>query len=153
MSTSSTSRRFPLGLLCAALALSGCISSTEGELDTFAGEWCTLQGLGSDNLPRSGVAYVGATLLVEGNRVLGTGSTSRPGSDTIYPARFRGDVTGDQAVIEVSDLEDEAEVPGPQFTMSMRIMGVRDLEGTMAGDPDFVGALQLVRLGPRCFSD
>jgi len=83
--------------------------------------------------------------------VLGTGSTSRPGSDTIYPARFRGDITADQAVIEVSDLEDQPEVPGPQFTMVMTLVGSRDMVGTMAGDPDFVGAITLVRLGPRCF--
>ena len=150
MNTSSALRRFLLPAL--ALSLAGCgLSTTEGELDTFAGEWCTLRGLGSDNYPAPGVAYVGATLLVEGSRVLGTGSTSRPGSDAIFPARFRGDVTGSEAVIVVSDLEAEPDVPGPQFTMVMRITSVRDMEGTMAGDPDFVGALQLVRLGPRCF--
>ena len=150
MITSSALRRFLLPAL--AVSLAGCgLSTTEGELDTFAGEWCTLRGLGSDNYPAPGVAYVGATLLVEGNRVLGTGSTSRPGSDHIFPARFRGDISDGQAVISVSDLEAEPDLPGPRFTMVMRITGVRDMEGTMAGDPDFVGALTLVRLGPRCF--
>ncbi|HSG08783.1 MAG TPA: hypothetical protein VLA36_10530 [Longimicrobiales bacterium] len=151
MTTLTTVRRFLLSILAMAGTLSGCLSSTEGELDTFAGEWCTLRGLGSDNLPASGVAYVGATLLEEGGRVLGTGSTSRPGSDEVFPARFRGDITGGQAVIEVSDIEVEPDVPGPHFTMVMRVTGVRDMEGTMAGDPDFVGPIRLVRLGPRCF--
>jgi hypothetical protein len=122
-------------------------------LDTFGGEWCTLRGLGSDNLPVPGVAYVGGTFLEDGTRVVGTGSTSRPGSDAIFPARFRGDITGGQAVIEVSDIEDEPDVPGPRFTMVMRVTGVRDMEGTMAGDPDFVGPIQMVRLGPRCFAE
>ena len=152
MTTSSAPRIFLL--LALAVGLAGCgLSTTEGELDTFAGEWCTLRGLGSDNYPAPGVAYVGATLLVEGNRVLGTGSTSRPGSDHIFPARFRGDISDGQAVISVSDLEAEPDLPGPRFTMVMRITGVRDMEGTMAGDPDFVGALTLVRLGPRCFAE
>jgi hypothetical protein len=134
------------------MAMAGCgFTTTEGELDTFAGEWCTLRGLGSDNLPSPDVAYVGATLIVDGNQVVGVGSTSRPGSDVVYPARYRGTVTGGQAVIEVGDLEAEPDVPGPQFTMVMRVVGTRDMEGTMAGDPDFVGSLQLVRLGPRCF--
>jgi hypothetical protein len=151
MTTPSALRRFLLPTLALVVTASGCISSTEGQLSTFAGEWCTLRGLGSDDLPVPGVAYVGATMVVQGARVLGTGSTSRPGSDTIYPARFRGDITADQAVIEVSDLEDQPEVPGPQFTMVMNLVGSRDMVGTMAGDPDFVGAITLVRLGPRCF--
>jgi len=151
MIASTRLRLLPVLGLC--LVAAGCLSTTEGELDTFAGEWCTLRGLGSDNLPLPGVAYVGATLVVDGTRVLGTGSTSRPGSDTIFPGRFLGDVAGGEAVIEVTDLLDQPDAPGPRFTMVMRGTGPRDMEGTMAGDPDFVGPLTLVRLGPRCFAE
>lgn len=151
MITPSALRRFLLPSFALVVTAYGCISSTEGQLSTFAGEWCALRGLGSDNLPVPGVPYVGATMVVQGSRVLGTGSTSRPGSDTIYPARFRGDITADEAVIEVSDLEDQPAVPGPQFTMTMTLVGSRDMVGTMAGDPDFDGPITLVRLGPRCF--
>lgn len=154
MTTSLPSRRFLPLVLVVGLATAGCgFTTTEGELDTFAGEWCTLRGLGSDNLPVPGVAYVGVTLVVDGNQVVGVGSTSRPGAEAVQPARFAGTITGGQATIGVTDLEAEPEVPGPQFTMVMRLVGVRDMEGTMAGDPDFVGSLKLVRLGPRCFPD
>lgn len=150
MTTSARTRPFLLSLLVAASA-TACSSTTEGVLDTFAGEWCTLRGLGSDGFPRSGVAYVGMTLLEEGNRVLGSGSTSRPGDSTIYPARFRGDLAGGLATITVSDLEDGTPAPGPLFSMQLRIEGSRDLVGSMSGDADFTGAITLVRLGPRCF--
>jgi hypothetical protein len=152
--TSGASRRFPLLVLAATLiTLSGCVSSTEGVLDTFAGEWCTLRGLGTNSMPVPGIAYVGMTLLEEGGVVYGSGSTSRPGSDVIYPARFRGDVTGGQAVITVSDLADAPTVPGPHFVLQLRGDGPRDMVGTMSGDPDFTGPITLVRLGPRCFKE
>ena len=139
-------------ILGTALALSGCISNTSGELDTFAGDWCTLRALGSDGLPVPGVAYVGMTLFEQtGLEVVGSGSTSRPDSDTIFASRFFGTISGDVAEITVTDLDELTETPGPQFAMSLRGDGPRDLVGTMAGDEDFTGPIHLVRLGPRCF--
>ena len=134
-----------------AVAATSCSTATEGELDTFAGEWCLLRGLGSDGLPRPDIGYIGATLIVEGARVLGSGSTSRPGDPTIFASRFSGDIASGAATITVQDLEDDAETPGPQFVMQLRTEGPRDLVGTMAGDDDFSGSVNLVRLGPRCF--
>lgn len=134
------------------LAASGCISNTSGELDTFAGEWCTLRGLGADALPVPGVAYVGMTLFEQtGMEVTGSGSTSRPASDTLFPARYFGVISGGVAEITVTDLDELTENPGPQFVMALRGDGARDLVGTMSGDPDFNGPIHLVRLGPRCF--
>jgi len=139
-------------LVGTALAAAGCISNTSGELDTFAGEWCTLRALGSDGFPVAGVPYVGMTLFEQtGLEVVGTGSTSRPDSDTIFASRFFGTITGDVAEITVTDLDELTETPGPQFVMTLRGEGSRDLVGTMAGDEDFVGPIHLVRLGPRCF--
>lgn len=152
MSTSSdpgTFRAACFGL--ALLAAAGCNSPTEGVLDTFAGEWCTMRGLGTGSTPLRGVAYVGMTLFEEDNHVVGTGATSRPGSDTIFASRFRGDITAGEAVISVTDLDDESDITGPQFTLRLTGQGPRDIVGTMLGDPDFEGPITLVRLGPRCF--
>lgn len=138
--------------LAAAVAAAGCVSNTSGELETFAGEWCTLRGLGSNNYPAPGVPYVGMTLFeASGLEVVGTGSTSRPGSDSIFASRFFGTIIGEVAEITVTDLDELSENPGPQFVMSLTGDGPRDLIGTMAGDEDFVGPIHLVRLGPRCF--
>lgn len=141
-----------MGALGAALLTTACgITSTEGELLTYAGEWCTLRGLSDGGFPAPGVSYVGMVVITESSRILGTGSTSRPDDETIHPARYRGDIVGERAVITVEDLEDDTETPGPRFTLELRIEGSRDLVGTMSGDPDFTGPIHLVRLGPRCF--
>ena len=152
-STSGGLRRFPPFALAGLITLSGCVSSTEGVLDTFAGDWCTLESLGTDGFPVPGIAYVGMSLLEENGVVYGSGSTSRPGSSIIHPARFRGEVTGGEALITASDPDETTERPGPRFTLRLRGTGPRDMSGTMSGDPDFAGPITLVRLGPRCFKD
>jgi len=152
MSTSSAPGTFRTALVgLALLAAAGCNSPTEGVLDTFSGEWCTLRGLGTSSFPLDGIAYVGMTLVEDNSRVLGTGSTSRPGSDSIFASRFVGDIIAGEAVISVTDLDDQAELEGPQFTLRLTGDGPRDMVGTMSGDPDFTGPIALVRLGPRCF--
>jgi hypothetical protein len=88
---------------------------------------------------------------LDGGRLLGPGTTSRPSSDSIFPARFRGDIVNGRGIIEVSDFDEATETPGPTFSMDLGIEGPRDLVGTMEGDPDFTGSITLVRLGPRCF--
>lgn len=148
----SFASRYALVALTSVLACS-CTSNTSGELSTFAGEWCTLRGLGDDNLPVPGVAYVAMVSVEQGTRVLGTGSSSPPDSDSIYAARFRGDIVNGRALIEVSDLDDLTESPGPTFMLDLEIDGPRDLVGTMSGDSGFNGAVNLVRLGPRCFEE
>lgn len=151
MSTKSTAKAFLGVTLGLALSTAGCSSTTEGVLDTFAGEWCTFRGLASSGFPVPGVAYVGMVVIEDGSRVVGSGSTSRPGDETIYSSRFAGDIIGGRATLSVTDLEDEVELPGPRFIMELRGDGPRDLVGTMSGDPDFTGEIRLVRLGPRCF--
>lgn len=149
-------RRGPSALALLTLAgLAACDTATSGELDTFAGEWCTLRGLGTDDFPLPGVAYVAMTLFVQADgRLLGTGSTSPPDTETIFPARYRGDILSDgDGLIQVSDLEEETEDPGPVFSMQLTREGVRDLVGTVTGDPAFAGPIHLVRLGPRCFAE
>jgi hypothetical protein len=134
------------------LGLGGCVTGTEeGQLMTFAGEWCTLRGLGTASLPLNGIPYVGMVAFQEGLGVLGSGSVSRPGDDEIIPMRYTGTVEGNRAVIQAREL-DPGEVQGPQFVMELALDGVRDLIGTMHGDPDFSGPIHLVRLGPRCFT-
>lgn len=152
MFTRSSTRTFLGVCLGFTLGALGCTSLTEGELSTFAGEWCTLRGLGPSGFPAPGVSYVGMVLVEDGTRVLGTGSTSRPDDETLYSSRYSGDVVGDVATVTVTDLEDDLELPGPRFTLELRIEGSRDLVGTMSGDPDFTGPITLVRLGPRCFT-
>lgn len=151
MSTPRTARTF-LALALAAAALPGCSLTTEGELSTYAGEWCLLQGLGSNGLPRTADPHIGMTLVQEGGLVVGTGSTKWPGSDVIHMSRFQGTVEGDKAVVQVSDLDPAtAQVPGPIFTLELRIEGSRDLRGVASGDPRLAGTYAFVRLGPRCF--
>lgn len=150
MSTSSAVRVLLAGSLALA-ALAGCSVSTEGELMTFAGEWCTLRGLASSGYPSTGDRYVGMILLQEGDVLLGSGSTKRKGSDVIFPARFRGSFIGDRAVVAVSDLDPLTDAKGPVFTLNLRLAGSRDLEGTISGDAGLDGPIALVRLGPRCF--
>lgn len=142
-------------LMGATLAVAACDTPTSGELDTFAGEWCTLRGLGTDDLPIAGVGYIAMTLIMDaGGRLLGSGATSPPSTDSIYAARYRGDLLSDgRGRIEVSDLDEETETPGPVFTMELTRDGVRDLVGTATGDARFAGPVHLVRLGPRCFAD
>jgi hypothetical protein len=150
MSTSYTAR--VLLLVSLALApLSGCSFTTGGELQTYAGEWCTLRGLGSSGLPRTSDRYVGLTLFNEGGVLTGYGSTKLPGSDILFQSRFRGSIVGDHAVLNVTDLDPLAEAKGPVFTLELRLDGARDLQGTITGDMGMTGALTLVRLGPRCF--
>jgi hypothetical protein len=143
-----------LTLLAGALlfALVSCVTGTEeGQLMTFAGEWCTLQGLGSGSMPLNNIPYVGMVAFQEGSGVLGSGSVSRPRDEEIIPMRYAGTIQGMTATIQATVLEPGA-AQGPQFVMELTLDGVRDLVGTMRGDPDFTGPLHLVRLGPRCFS-
>jgi len=151
MSTSSVVRVL-LARSAALAALAGCSLSTEGELRTFAGEWCTLHGLSSASQPITADRYVSMVLIEEGGLLLGSGSTKRKQSDVIFPTRFRGSSTGDRAVVEASDLDPEAEAKGPAVTLELRLSGSRDLEGTVSGDAGLDGPITLVRLGPRCFS-
>jgi hypothetical protein len=58
-----------------------------------------------------------------------------------------------RALIEVTDLDELTDAPGPTFALDLATEGPRDLIGTMSGDPDFTGPINLVRLGPRCFAD
>ena len=150
MSTSSSAKVLLVVSLVPA-ALAGCSLTTEGELQTYAGEWCTLRGLGSSGLPRTADRYVGMTLFTDRDGLTGYGATKWPGSDILYQSRYTGTVVGDHAVVEVGDLDPQAEVKGPVFTLELRIAGVRDLEGTITGDGTMAGAITLVRLGPRCF--
>jgi len=141
-------------LLAGSLALAataGCSLSTEGELSTFAGEWCTLHGLASSGYPATADRYVSMVLVEEGATVLGSGSSKRRKADVVYPARYKGARTGDQAVITASDLDPLTETEGPVFTLTLRLKGPRDLEGTISGDAGLDGPITLVRLGPRCF--
>lgn len=150
MTTFSTARVLLLASLALA-SLSGCSLTTEGELRTYAGEWCTLRGLGSSGFPRTADRYVGMTLIDEAGVLTGYGSSKTPGSDTLFQSRFRGNIVGDQAVLSVTDLDPLAEAKGPVYTLALRIVGDRDLEGAISGDPAMAGAITLVRLGPRCF--
>lgn len=151
MSTFRPIRAFLAGALALA-AVSGCSLSTEGELSTYAGEWCLLRGLGSGGLPRLADRHISMTLFHEGSVVSGSGSTKWPGSDVIYLSRFQGSVQGDRAVLQVHDLDPNLnETPGPSFTLELRIEGSRDLSGVVTGDPAFAGTYTFVRLGPRCF--
>jgi hypothetical protein len=143
-------RRLLAGSLALAAA-TACSLSTEGELNTFAGEWCTLRGLASGGYPQTAQRYVSMVLVEEGSTILGSGSSKRRNSDVVYPARYSGTRTGDKAVISASDLDPLAEAKGPAFTLTLRIEGVRDLEGTISGDAGLDGPITLVRLGPRCF--
>lgn len=140
--------------LVAAAGLAACDITSSGELDTYAGEWCTLGGIGSDDLPVPGIPYISATLLVEtNNRIVGSGATSRPTSDTLFPARFAGDILSDRAILLVTDLDPDTEEQGPVFTLEIMRDGDRDLQGTMYGDVGFEGSIRLVRIGPRCFAE
>ncbi len=150
MSTPSSARVLLLASLALA-SLTGCSFTTSGELESYAGEWCTLRGLGSSGLPRTSDRYVGLRLFEEGGVLNGTGSTKRPGSDVIFQSRFYGAIDGDRGVLEVTDLDPAAEVKGPSFTLVLRIAGPRDLQGTISGEAGMSGAITLVRLGPRCF--
>ena len=150
MSTPSTARVLLLASLALA-SLSGCSFTTEGELQTYAGEWCTLRGLGSSGFPRTSDRHVGLRLFDEAGILTGTGSTKLPGSDVIFQSRLRGSIVGDHAVLSVTDLDPLAEVKGPVFTLELRLAGDRDMEGIITGDAGMAGAITLVRLGPRCF--
>ncbi|NJD20395.1 MAG: hypothetical protein FIA95_14085 [Gemmatimonadetes bacterium] len=150
MSTSSTARVLLLAALAPAL-LSGCSFTTSGELQSYAGEWCTLRGVGSSGLPRTADRYVGLRLFDEGGVLTGTGTTKRPGSDVLHQSRFLGSKEEERAVLEVTDLDPEATDKGPVFTLVLRVAGDRDLEGTISGEAGMSGPITLVRLGPRCF--
>lgn len=150
---SKTLSRWGAWLVVGGFALSGagCVTGTEeGQLMTFAGEWCTLRGLGAESLPRAGVPYVALVAFQEGGGILGSGSISRPGDDEIVAMRYTGTIQGNTATIQATELEPGEEL-SVQFSMEMQLDGVRDMVGTMQGDPDFNGPLHLVRLGPRCF--
>lgn len=149
-SACSTPRRswhFPA--LVALLAGTACVSATEGQLSGVAGEWCTLRGLASSGFPPVSKAYAGMILLQEGGQLFGTGSSKRAGEETLWETRFSGDLTGDVVTLVGADLTDTLSVPGPAFTLRLRVDGVRDLVGTASGDLE--GPITLVRLGPRCF--
>ena len=150
MSTPTTARVLLLASLALA-SLPGCSFTTEGELQTYAGEWCTLLGLGSAGFPRTSDRYVGLRLFDEGGVLNGSGSTKLPGSDVIFQSRFRGSIVGDHAVLSVTDLDPLAEAKGPVFTLELRLDGVRDMQGIISGHPGMAGPITLVRLGPRCF--
>ena len=150
MSTPSSARVLLLASLALA-SLSGCSLGTEGELRTYAGEWCMLRGLGSSGFPRTADRYVSMTLFDEGGVLTGYGASKTPGSDTLFQSRYRGSIVGDHAALSVTDLDPLAEAKGPVFTLELRIVGDRDLEGTISGDAGMAGAITLVRLGPRCF--
>lgn len=150
MSTSPAARVLLLASVALA-SLAGCSFSTEGQLQTYAGEWCTLRGLGSKGLPRTSARYVGLTLFDDGDALVGTGSTKRPDSDVIHASRFAGSKQEGQAVLEVTDLDPEAADKGPVFTLVVHLVGERDMEGTITGEPGMAGPITLVRLGPRCF--
>lgn len=136
----------------AVASLSGCISSlTDSEVRDLGGEWCTFRSLGSDGLPLPSVSFVGMTLIREGSTVLGSGTTKRAADTVIWYSRYRGDVTGDQVVMQVSDLDAGLEEPGPAFTMDLQLEGNGDLLGTASGDTGFNGPIRLVRLSARCF--
>lgn len=151
MSTFRPIRTFLAGAVALA-AVSGCSLSTEGELSTYAGEWCILRGLGSGGLPRVADPHISMTLFQESSVVSGSGSTKWPGSDVLYMSRFQGTIEGDKAVLQVFDLDsDLTEGPGPVFMLELRIEGTRDLAGVASGDAAFAGTYSFVRLGPRCF--
>jgi hypothetical protein len=140
--------------LAGTLVLASCVSGvTDNQLDTVAGEWCTLRGLASSNAPVTGIPFVGMVIFSESGQVFGQGSVSRPDDEAVIPSRYEGTVTGRSTEILRTDLQEEEE-PGPVFTLSLTLdEGGRDLVGTMSGDPEFEGAIHLVRLGPRCFAD
>jgi len=158
MSRASALRPLPaisLAAVLSALAMasvSGCFTSlTDSELRDLGGEWCTFHSLGSDGLPLRSVSFVGMTLIREGSTVLGSGTTKRVADTVIWYSRYRGDVTGDQVVMQVSDLDAGLEEPGPAFIMDLQLEGNGDLLGTASGDPGFNGPIRLVRLSARCF--
>jgi hypothetical protein len=139
--------------ILAGIQLSGCGSLTsQGEQTGFTGEWCTYRSLGGDGLPLTAVSFIGMTLLREGDRVLGTGTTKRAGDTIIWASRYRGEVVGSRLVMEVSDIPGGGqEEAGPHFTLLLEAEGRQDLVGTTSGDPGFDGSIRLVRLSVRCF--
>ena len=141
-------------MLGAAL-LSGCGPLTsEGASTGLSGEWCTYRTLGANGLPIQELPFIGMTLVREGNRVLGTGTTKRVGDTIVWPSRYRGDVTGDRVVIDVSYLEgSEPEGPGPLFTLDLKGEGSQELAGTAFGDSGFDGPVRLVRVSALCFRE
>lgn len=149
---SSYVARLVVGLLSGTL-LVGCSGDvTDPSLTSVVGEWCTLRGLGANNLPAPGVSFMGVVLLQEGMALFGTGSVSRPDDDEIIPSRYSGSLSAGTVMLDRTDLEAGRPAPGPVFTLSLQLDG-RDLVGTASGDPDFTGPVHLVRLGPRCFID
>jgi len=120
----------------------------------LSGEWCTYRTLGANGLPIQELPFIGMTLVREGNRVLGTGTTKRAGDTVVWPSRYRGDVTADRVVIDVSYLEGSGlEGPGPLFTLDLRGEGSHELVGTAQGDEGLNGPVRMVRVSALCFRD
>ncbi len=144
-----------LGVLAALTAalFSGCGSLTYGdEVVGFSGEWCTYRSLGADGYPLPAVPFVGMTLVREGDRWLGTGTTKRAGDTIVWPSRYRGDALGSRLVLEVSELgTGEGEEPGPEFVLDLEAEGNNELVGVASGDQGFDGPIRMVRVGSRCF--
>ena len=139
----------------ALVVVPSCGSLTSSDEPTgFSGEWCTYRSIGSDGLPLPAIPFVGMTLLREGDRVLGTGTTKRAGDTIIWPSRYRGDIEGIHLVVEVSDLPGGGqEEVGPHFTLELQAEGSRDLVGTAFGDEGFDGPIRMVRVSARCFGN
>jgi len=141
------------GLLAATFLLASCVGDvTDPALADVTGDWCTIRGLDSTNLPGADVAFIGMVLLRSDGQIVGSGSVSRPGDPEVIPSRYQGTFTAGTLTLDRTDLETDRTEPGPFFTLTLQFDG-RDLVGTATGDQDFAGPVHMVRLGPRCFAD
>ena len=135
-------------LIVVVLASAAC-SVTDQEL-VLTGDWCTLHALGSDNLPVTELGWVGGQLFHEGAEVTGTGSVKRADEDDLWPSRFRGNIVGDQLLLEVTPIG-QGQEGAPVFEMALEIQGRNDLVGSVLGEAGLPDEITLVRLGARCF--
>lgn len=149
-----TARPHALLLALAGALLAASCSSVTNVRDelSLTGDWCTLRALGADGLPVDEAAWVGGQWNQEESEVAGTGSVKRADDDELWPSRFRGNVVGEQLLMEVTPLG-EAQEGAPFLELDLRIEGRNDLVGTVSGDAGIQGEITLVRLGSRCFAN
>jgi hypothetical protein len=141
------------GILALALLLSGCLEGgTAPDPDGLSGQWCTEGSIGPGGVPVVGLPYLGMVLGQQGTEVEGSGAVKRADSTALWPVRYRGTLVGDALTLQVENFT-QGETDAPSFTLELSVTSPTSLVGVAQGDPGFPGALTVVRMGERCFTD
>jgi hypothetical protein len=99
-----------------------------------------------------GLPYLGMVLGQQGTEVEGSGAVKRADSTALWPVRYRGTLVGDALTLQVENFT-QGETDAPSFTLELSVTSPTSLVGVAQGDPGFPGALTVVRMGERCFTD